>query len=246
MARRNFQAGDCSWSLVQPKQTFRTGAVTCLATPLHVHSFRTEINTATGREILEYKPRANGRSLESRAGTFLTAAALLPASANEILFAHGPFIFLPHHTKEQLTHHMSCILIGRRCWSFASIMFHEPSLSKQSKGSANREVPAPELLTVGQSMEKSCWHCSAQGHFVPHLAAISCTIVHMSRTSTCCVTLDAVQGCTTKQLRPCPHICCPGGTVHRFLLRSAVGNSLCTNLVLRILLTDVAQQQAAS
>ena len=64
------------------------------------------------------------------AHTFFTAAALLPASANEILFAHGPHIFLSHLTKEQLTNHTSCILIGRHCWSFASIMFHEPPLSK--------------------------------------------------------------------------------------------------------------------
>ena len=28
---------------------------------------------------------------------------------------------------------MSCILIGGCCWSFATIVFHEPSLSKQSK-----------------------------------------------------------------------------------------------------------------
>ena len=59
---------------------------------------------------------------------------------------------------------------------------NHPCQSK-AKRSAKRDFPPHELLTVGQSLEKSGLHCSAQGHFVPHLVAISCAIVKISRTS---------------------------------------------------------------
>ena len=102
---------------------------------------------------------------------------------------------------------MSCILIGGCCWSFATIVFHEPSLSKQSKriskqGSSSsrtahcRTVYGKVLLALLST--RPC--CSTPG------CNLLRKLAHFSRKSTCHVALDALCGAVLRNNYARPRI----------------------------------------